>query len=262
MSPWRRLAPRRPLASSLTRARRSISDERSMPIALSARGPNNSIIRPVPVPISTSRPIGSSPSAVVDRLLDLGFGDVERADAVPRVGMDREIARRGLGAVGADGFEPRDIGGELGLRLGPAPALDGLEHGPRAVAVGRASGTPSCLPCAARRARRRRGCGHGAKRAAGSARACCASSPTDNSIDRSSARMRSRLGSASAWKSAESGASVDIKQTYKDIFIWVNRSRPKSIVFFPPQFDCATRRGPLMPRAGLTEYPAGRAWRR
>ena len=54
---------RRPLASSLTRASRSISDERSMPIALSARGPNSSIIRPVPVPMSTSRPIGSSPSA-------------------------------------------------------------------------------------------------------------------------------------------------------------------------------------------------------
>ena len=50
-----------PAASSFTRARRSISEERSMPIAWLARGPNSSIIRPVPVPMSTSRPSGRLP---------------------------------------------------------------------------------------------------------------------------------------------------------------------------------------------------------
>ena len=62
MSPWRRLEAM-PAASSLTRATRSMSDERSMPIASAERGPNSSIIRPVPVPMSTSRPSGRWPSA-------------------------------------------------------------------------------------------------------------------------------------------------------------------------------------------------------
>jgi len=62
MSPWRRLEAI-PAASSLTRASRSISDDRSIPTAWLARGPNNSIMRPVPVPTSTSRPSGDSPSA-------------------------------------------------------------------------------------------------------------------------------------------------------------------------------------------------------
>ena len=93
MSPWRRLEAM-PAASSLTRASRSISDERSMPIACAARGPNSSIIRPVPVPMSTSRPSGRSPERAVDRPLDLAFGDVERADLVPDLGMAGEIARR------------------------------------------------------------------------------------------------------------------------------------------------------------------------
>jgi hypothetical protein len=37
---------------------RSISGLRSIPSARTASGPSSSIIRPVPVPISTSRPIG------------------------------------------------------------------------------------------------------------------------------------------------------------------------------------------------------------
>jgi hypothetical protein len=57
MSPWRSSARARPASASLTRASRSISGERSMPSAWVAAGPNSSIIRPVPVPMSISRPI-------------------------------------------------------------------------------------------------------------------------------------------------------------------------------------------------------------
>ena len=117
-----------PAASSLTRARRSISDERSMPIAWLARGPNSSIIRPVPVPMSTSRaerPLAERP---VDRPLDLALGDVERADLVPDRGMAGEIALGGLGSLGANGLSPRRIGGEQRSRRAIGPAVDQREH--------------------------------------------------------------------------------------------------------------------------------------
>ena len=87
-----------------------------MPIACSAPRPNNSIIRPVPVPMSTSRPIGALAQRAVDRRLDLALGDVERADRVPLAGMAGEIALGRGGAVGADRGEPGGIGGEQHAR--------------------------------------------------------------------------------------------------------------------------------------------------
>ena len=101
MSPWRRL-DEIPAASSFTRARRSISDERSMPVAWLARPANSSIMRPVPVPISTSRPRLRRPERPLDRPLDVALGDVERADLVPHLSVGGEIAVRGFGALGAD----------------------------------------------------------------------------------------------------------------------------------------------------------------
>ena len=74
-------------------------------------------MRPVPVPISTKRPSGRSAERAIDRAFDLAFGDVERADLVPDLGMAGEIAVGRFGALGANGFGPRRIGGE------PAPAV-------------------------------------------------------------------------------------------------------------------------------------------
>ena len=110
MSPWRSSAASSPASASLARARRSISGLRSMPSAWSAPGPNNSIIRPVPVPMSTSRPIGASAERAGDRRLDLALGDVERAQRVPIAGMAGEIALGGGGAVGAHRGEPGGVG--------------------------------------------------------------------------------------------------------------------------------------------------------
>ena len=101
-----------PAASSLTRARRSISDERSMPIAWLERGPNSSIIRPgagADVDQPAERPLAER---AVDRALDLALGDVERADLVPDLGMAGEIAVGGLGALGADGLGAGRVGSE------------------------------------------------------------------------------------------------------------------------------------------------------
>ena len=89
-----------------------------------------------------NRPVAEG---VGDRLLDLAFGDMERADVVPGSGMKREIARCGLGPVGANRLQPPDVGGELGLRLGPAPAIDRIEQGSCPVGVGQHQEHPAAL---------------------------------------------------------------------------------------------------------------------
>ena len=138
MSPWRRL-DWMPAASSLTRASRSISDDRSMPIAWLARGPNSSIMRPVPVPMSTSRPSGRRAERPVDGPLDLALGDVERADLVPDGGMAGEIAVGGLGPLGANGLGAGRVGGEqrLGRTRRPSSSIS-ANSGFEAVGVGQA----------------------------------------------------------------------------------------------------------------------------
>ena len=121
MSPWRRLAPPIPASSSLTRARRSISDERSIPIAESALGANNSSIRPVPVPMSSRAPIGRSASRSAIARSNLRIGDVQRTHAFPSRRMGLEIAPGGFCAVVADRIQSRSIGREklLGLNVEP-----------------------------------------------------------------------------------------------------------------------------------------------
>ena len=196
MSPWRRL-DWIPAASSFTRASRSISDERSMPIAWLARGPNSSIIRPVPVPISTRRPSGRLAERAVDRALDLAFGDMERADLVPDLRVAGEIAVRGLRALGANRFGPRGVRREKRLRSARPPSVDQREHrlDPTASASVRNTQLPSLrrssTPASARIFRWRDTRGWLCP-------STCASSPTDSSIILSSARIRSRVGSASA----------------------------------------------------------------
>ena len=97
MSPWRRLDGF-PAASSFTRASRSISDERSMPMASNASRPNSSIIRPVPVRCRPGDRAADRERAA-DGLLDLALGHVERADLVPDLRVRGEIARRGFGSL-------------------------------------------------------------------------------------------------------------------------------------------------------------------
>ena len=137
MSPWRSSAASSPASASLARARRSISGLRSMPSACSAAGPNNSSIRPVPVPMSTRRPIGALAKRAATRRLDLALGDVERAQRVPIGGVAGEIALGGGGAVGAHRGEPGGVGGGPGIvavELGPA--VDELEQAARSAARG------------------------------------------------------------------------------------------------------------------------------
>ena len=156
MSPCRRLDGM-PAASSFTRARRSISDERSMPIALLERGPNSSIMRPVPVPMSTSRPSGRSPSAPVDRPLDLAFGDMERADLVPNLRMAGEITLRGLGALGADRLDPRRVRCEQSASCLVGPLVDQREQRLDPLSIGKRQEYPAALLAPLEHARRRRG---------------------------------------------------------------------------------------------------------
>ena len=180
---------RMPAASSFTRARRSISDERSMPIAWLARGPNSSIIRPVPVPMSTSRPSGRSPSARSMALLDLAFGDVERADLVPDVRRGRRNsgwrprrARRGSRSVRAASAANK------ARVASSAQSSISANIGSSAVSGRQASGTPSFLPCGARARRHRRGSSNWRDTRGWLWPSTCASSPTDSSIDPQQAR--------------------------------------------------------------------------
>ena len=145
MSPCRKPAEPIPTASSLARASRSISDERSMPIAAVAWRANNSIIRPVPVPMSTRRPIGRSARAPVDGALDLAFGDVERADDVPHLGMSGEIAGGGFGAVGAHRLQPGRIAGQHPLAVGIEPMIDHVHQRPRAIGIGQRKEHPAAF---------------------------------------------------------------------------------------------------------------------
>ena len=69
-----------------------------MPSPRSICGPNNSSIRPVPVPRSSSERNGLSASAVDDRLLHRLVGGMQLAQAIPFRRMVAEIILRGLGA--------------------------------------------------------------------------------------------------------------------------------------------------------------------
>ena len=127
MSPWRRLEAM-PAASSLTRASRSISDERSMPIACGRARPEQFDHPPgagADVDQPPERPLAQR---ALDRLLDLALGDVERADRVPHLGMGGEIAGGGLGAVGANRVEPRRVGREQRFGRPVGPAIEQREH--------------------------------------------------------------------------------------------------------------------------------------
>ena len=220
MSPWRSSAASSPASASLARARRSISGQRSMPSALSAPGANNSIIRPVPVPMSTSRPSGASPSARRDRRLDLALGDVERAQRVPIAGMAGEIALGGGGAVGAHRGEPGGVGrdpGILAVQLGPA--VEQLEQAARCAPRGprlrntqlpslRRSARPASIRILTWRETRGWLCP-----------STCASSPTDSSIARSSSE------DAQPRRIGQSGENGDASAIFTDIKISLYRSR-------------------------------------
>ena len=175
----------------MTRATRSMSDERSMPIAWLARGPNSSIIRPVPVPMSTSRPSGCLPT-LVDRLLNFALGDVERSDLVPDLGMPGEITVGGLGSLGTDDScaqHPRQTG-----TVSPHPPIcRPVRTAARPVRLGERENTQlpslrrSSTFASARILRWRETRGWLCPRT-------WASSPTDSSISRSSATIAAGWG--------------------------------------------------------------------
>ena len=81
----------------------------------------------------------------VDRALDLAFGDMERTDLVPDLGMAGEIAAGGFGPLGADGLGARGVGSEQrpGRRVGPV--VDQREHRLDLVGVGQGQEHPAAL---------------------------------------------------------------------------------------------------------------------
>src|SRR5512144_1116093 len=92
MSPWRRLEAI-PAASSFTRARRSISDERP-----------------------------------IDRPLNLALGDMQRADLIPHLGVAGEIAVRRLGSFGANRLRASRVRREQSASRCVRPTVDQREH--------------------------------------------------------------------------------------------------------------------------------------
>ena len=174
-----------PAASSLTRASRSISDERSMPIAWLARGPEQ-LDHPAGAGADVDQPAErTAAERAVDRPLDLALRDVERADLVPHLGVAGEIAVGRFGALGADGFGTRGVGGEQRLRsprppIGRSSANKGSTRS--ASASVRNTQLPSLrrssTPASARILRWRETRGWLWP-------STCASSPTDSSISRS-----------------------------------------------------------------------------
>ena len=81
----------------------------------------------------------------VDRVLDLAFGDMERADLVPHLGVAGEIAVGGLGAFGAD----RSRSAPRRRRTAPAslrpPSIDQREQRLDALGVGKRQENPAAF---------------------------------------------------------------------------------------------------------------------
>ena len=161
----------------------------------------HSTIRPVPVPTSTTgRAAGRSSTR--ERVLDLAFGDVKRAERVPRAGMGGEIAGGGLGPSLADSFQAGGI--SCGnARVTPSPSRRAGHTGGRPARVDPRQNTQppsrrrSTIPASARIA-------YGAKPAAGSGRALArARRPTLHIAQQGDDSQA--VGSASAWKISASG---------------------------------------------------------
>ena len=203
MSPWRRL-DWIPAASSFTRASRSISEERSMPTAWVAFGPNSSIIRPVPVPISTKRPSGllrKAPSIARSTSLSATWRERiwSQTWAWPvkyRFAASARSARI-VSVRAASDPKSASVGesdqASTNANIGSTRSASASVRKTQLPSLRRSS-----TPASARifRWRDTRGWLWPST---------CASSPTDSSILLSSARIRSRVGSASACKRSASG---------------------------------------------------------
>ena len=117
-----------------------------MPSPRSICGPNNSSIRPVPVPRSSSERNGLPASACDDRLLHRLVGGMQLADAIPFRRMRAEIILRGsarASRTAASRSRSRAITGSAGssrstsMRATPAAvaAVGDPEEGPGAFAM-------------------------------------------------------------------------------------------------------------------------------
>ena len=105
-----------------------MAEERSTPTARSAWGANSSSIRPAPAPRSSRLRTGLSPTTSTHRFFDALLGNVQRADAIPLLGMRGEIAGGVLGARVTHLGEPGAVAGEKGV-VSLEPADDGAREG-------------------------------------------------------------------------------------------------------------------------------------
>ena len=230
-----------PAASSLTRASRSISDERSMPIAWPRAGANSSIIRPVPVPMSTQprraagrRARGRSPARPRFRR-HAASGSSPRPRHGPRNSARAASARSARTASSRAASAANSASVAASAQRSISANIGSVRSGSASV---RNTQLPSLrrstTPASARILRWRETRGWLWP-------STCASSPTDSSMVRSSARMRSRVGSASAWKRSASWRSgspdKDIKiSLYPSI---EDGARAKTILAVPQQMTIA-----------------------
>ena len=200
-----------------------------MPSPRSIDGPNNSSIRPVPVPRSSSDWNGLPASACDNRLLHRLIGGMQLAEAVPFRRMGAEIILRRLGARVAHSGQPFAIAATTGSvgssRSTSRRAMPALS--PRS-AIRKNAQAPSrwrsIRPASesSLRWREMRGCDW---------RRISVRSETVSSVSASSARMRRRVPSATARnascmvsnaKSDWTGHCSSLRgrhPRYKDIFI-------------------------------------------
>ena len=80
-----------------------------------------------------------------DGALDRAFGNVERADRVPRLGMGGEIARGGLGAIGANRSQALRIFVEQGAAVVVERLIDEIDQGGGARSGGQSEEHPAAF---------------------------------------------------------------------------------------------------------------------
>ena len=259
-----------PAASSLTRASRSISDERSMPIAC-AGARAEQLDHPPGAGADVDQPAERRvlPKRALDRPLDLAFGDVERADRIPHFAhAPRNSARRPRrGRRGPPRAAPRP------RRTAPCAggvAQQSSKANNGSVRSGSASARNTQLPSLRR------------STSPASARirtwretrgwlwpSSCASSPTDSSMPRKAPGSAAGWGRQAPGTGRQGGECPSLRKAYKEIFICVKRSidadselvrRSNARIARAHGLTCIAARRPVrFVRQAETSGPLGRA---
>ena len=166
-SPWRSSQPWTPRRSRLARATASMEWLVSRPTERSARSPSSASMRPVPVPMSSTRPSGPSPMAsrmAASTVLAAACSDRSSS----QIGAIRSKYSPAVSARRAHHCEPIAIGGEH--RIG---GIDRVQRGVHERTVGTGvheAKTPRSPRGVWRRVRHRPAVAGGARRGAGTAR--------------------------------------------------------------------------------------------